>query len=66
MNENLQRTIDAYIDDAFNDGIDQGRELCKRDVMTSLTNFLHELVQSGNANQADAVSKAMKRIEKLK
>jgi len=66
MNENLQRAIDAYIDDAFNDGIDQGRELCKRDVMTSLTNFLHELVQSGNANQADAVSKAMKRIEKLK
>ena len=66
MNENLQRAIDAYIDDAFNDGIDQGRELCKRDVMTSLTNFLHELVQSGNANQADALSKAMKRIEKLK
>jgi len=66
MNENLQRAIDAYIDDAFNDGIDQGRELCKRDVMTSLTNFLHELVQSGNANEADAVSKAMKRIEKLK
>jgi len=66
MNENLYRTIDAYLDSAYNDGVDEGRGTYKRDVMTSLTNYLHELVQAGNANQADAVSKAMKRLEKLK
>ena len=66
MKENLLSTIDAYMNDSFNDGVDKGRELYQRDALSSLTNFLHELLAEGKPNQAEAVAEAMKRIEKLK
>ena len=65
MKENLQRTIDAYIDDSFNDGIDSGRAKYKIDAMRSLTNLLHDLLAQGKANQAEAIAEAMKRLEQL-
>jgi len=63
--ENLQRTIDAYVDDAFNDGVDTGRDKYKTDAIRSLTSLLHDLLTEGKANQAEAVSTAIKRLEKL-
>lgn len=66
MKENLARTIDAYMDDSFNDGIDLGRAKYKTDAIMSLNNMLHDLITTGKANQAEAIAEAIKRLEQLK
>ena len=65
MNENLLATIEAYIDDAFNDGVGTGRETYKKDVIRSLTNMSYDLLQVGKANQAEAIHEAIQRLEQL-
>ena len=65
MNENLQTTISAYLDDAFNDGVDTGRGKYKAEVIRSLNNMLHDLLTTGKANQAEALAEAIKRLEQL-
>jgi len=65
MNENLYRTIDAYLDDFFNNGVDSGRAKYKIDAIRSLNNMLHDLLHEGKANQAEAIAEAIKRLEQL-
>ena len=65
MNETLRTTIEAYLDESYNDGIDQGRINYKRDMMQSLTNYLHEKLTEGKLNQAEALSELVQRLEQL-
>ena len=65
MKENLLRTIEAYIDDAFNDGVGTGRETYQKDAIRSLTNMSYDLLQAGKPNQAEAIHEAIKRMEQL-
>ena len=65
MNENLLATIQSYLDDSFNDGVDRGRDAYKADAMLSLGNMAYDLLHEGKANQAEAIHEAIKRMEQL-
>jgi len=66
MKENLEATIDAYMDDSYNDGIDKGRETYRRDALLSLNNMMYDHRSTGNHKEANAIAEAMMRLENLK